>query len=488
MFRVPAATLVTAALAALTFSGCARRPGPETSPGADSTAAASEKAGSYLNVVAPSVVERGADVPLRLRVITSAGAPDYDIAQDLRLRVETSGPAKFSAEGFKFEPTPDGSFEGGGFALETLGVQRIRASVPGDTMAAVANPVNVVEKAEWRVYWGDLNGHSDLSSGPRSPAVFWWYAKSVALLDFAALTDNDKWDEKVFDDPSFAHAADVTKEFDLPGQFVPLLAFEWSSPEHGHRIALFAERPASLPSVASGVDTPQKLRAAVGEKSLLLLAHPSGSAANPPADPALAGGEDLVEIYSGLGCFERAGTHRASTRETAGAFVTDLLARGMRPGFFASSDTRFTTPGNPRTPLHGDLIHPGGLTAVLAKELTREAILDALRAGRCYATTGPRFLLEFHVDGHVMGSEVRVPKGTVANAYGSLGSVTNWTRVEIVGPDGALGVLTPPADNADVVELLAKTPPVNAPTWLYLRGVDEHGDMAWSSPVYLSPE
>jgi hypothetical protein len=49
-------------------------------------------------------------------------------------------------------------------------------------------------------------------------------------------------------------------------------------------------------------------------------------------------------------------------------------------------------------------------------------------------------------------------------------------------------VLTPPPDKADVVELRAKTPPVTAPTWVYLRGVDERGDMAWSSPVYLTPK
>lgn len=125
---------------------------------------------------------------------------------------------------------------------------------------------------------------------------------------------------------------------------------------------------------------------------------------------------------------------------------------------------------------------------MLAKELTRAAVLDALRERRCYATTGPRFLLEFTVNGHVMGSEIRVPRGSVADVYGSLGSVTKWTRVEIMGPKGAIGVLTPPAENADVVELTAKTPSVDSPAWFYLRGVDENGDMAWSSPVYLSPE
>jgi hypothetical protein len=168
--------------------------------------------------------------------------------------------------------------------------------------------------------------------------------------------------------------------------------------------------------------------------------------------------------------------------------VTDLIGRKFRPGFVATSDSRLTTPGNPRAPRHGDHLYPGGLTAVLAKELTREAVLDALRARRCYATTGPRFLLEFTVDGAPMGSDLRVKRGHVAEVYGSLGSGTNWTRLEILAPTGTLGVLVPQPPNADVVELTAKTAPVTEPTWVYLRGVDERGDMAWSSPIYLIPD
>jgi hypothetical protein len=194
-----------------------------------------------------------------------------------------------------------------------------------------------------------------------------------------------------------------------------------------------------------------------------------------------------VEIYSALGVFERPGTHRPSTRETTGAFVTDLLGRQFRGGFVANSDTRLTTPGNSRAPLAGDHRYPGGLTAILARELTREAVLEALRARRCYATTGPRFLLEFTVDGAQMGSELTVKRGHVAEVYGSVGANTNWTRVEILGPGGPLGVLTPAPPNADVVELRAQTPPLREPTWVYLRAVDERGDMAWSSPVWLIP-
>ncbi|MFN8177401.1 MAG: CehA/McbA family metallohydrolase [bacterium] len=495
--------LAIVASALLACSGCGGRETKPTHAGktakagkagkavaaADSGGVAA-KSGNYLHMVVPSVVQRDSAFAVRMRLITYAGLPNYDVEGTLRMRVETWGASKFPEGGLKLEPATEGFYVGNGIRLEDKGVQLLRGSVPDDTVKAIANPVNVVDQVEWRIFWGDLNGHTDLSSGSLAPAVYWWYARAVALLDFVALTDNDKWKTKTLDDSTYAEVAHNLQQFDKPGEFVPLLGFTWTSAEHGDRLVLFSQPPKSLPTPRSGVDTPAKLRAALPAGSIVALAHPSGSTEASPADPAEVGTsrEGLVEIYSELGIFERAGTHRPSTRETAGASVDDLLGHGLRPGFIATSDTHLTTPGNPRALIDGDRRYPGGLTAVLAKELTRAAVLDALRARRCYATTGQRVLLEFTVDGQMMGSEIRVKKGHVAEAYGSLGAVAKWTRVEIVGPAGAIGVLTPDPKDADVVQLRAKTPPVQQATWLYLRGVDERGDMAWSSPVYLIPD
>jgi hypothetical protein len=222
----------------------------------------------------------------------------------------------------------------------------------------------------------------------------------------------------------------------------------------------------------------------------VLVPHPSGSEHSPATpvksvDPASAG---LVEVYSALGSFEAPGSTRASSKETPGSFVADFLAAGWRPAFVATSDSKLSMPGNPRGFGGEDGRWSVGLTAVLAKELTRASVLEALRARRCYATTGPRYLLEFTVDGNQMGSELRVKKGHKAKVYGSLGATTNWMKVEILAPGGAIATLVPEGDHRDVIELEAETAAVTAPTWVYLRGVDELGGMAWSSPVYLLPE
>ena len=421
-------------------------------------------------------------------MLTQAGLPDYDF--EGAFRIQASSPDTEFPEDMVVEPMQEGWFRVQDLVFPQGGVQYIKGSVPGDTVQALANAFNVVEDPEYKVFWGDLNGHTDLSSGVKAPGVYFWFARAVSLLDFVVLTDNDAEEslQKVLDDVAFADIAQlVDEEKNDPGAFVAMVGMEWTSREHGNRLVYFSETPETLPTVAAGYDTPEKLRAALPPGSVVAVPHPSGSALSPPLDPASLAGEELVEMYSSVGVFEAAESLRPSSQETPGRFVQDLLAAGHRFGILGNSDTRLSTPGNPRGFSTDDHPYPGGLTAVLAKELTRESILEALRERRCYATTGVRYLMEFTVDGQPMGSEIRVPAGHQAQVYGALGSTSRWTRIEFIGPDGTVELLTPEGGDADVVELEA-TMPVNEPTYVYLRGVDEFGGMCWSSPVFLLPE
>ena len=58
--------------------------------------------------------------------------------------------------------------------------------------------------------------------------------------------------------------------------------------------------------------------------------------------------------------------------------------------------------------LHGWRPFSGGLTGVMAEDLTRTSILEAVRKGRVYPTTGNRTLLSFSLNEQPMGSELRL--------------------------------------------------------------------------------
>src|SRR5262249_20072023 len=101
----------------------------------------------------------------------------------------------------------------------------------------------------------------------------------------------------------------------------------------------------------------------------------------------------VVEIYSDWGRFEW--------------LLRDALERGYKVGVVANSDGHKGRPGasHPGASTFGAY---GGLTCVLAEALTRDAVFDAIRQRRCYATTAAqRIHVELSVDGLPMGAEGR---------------------------------------------------------------------------------
>jgi len=76
------------------------------------------------------------------------------------------------------------------------------------------------------------------------------------------------------------------------------------------------------------------------------------------------------------------------------SIVRDFLNRGGKTGFVKGTDT-----------------HEGksaARTAVLARELTREAIFEALRNRRNYAVSNALIVLEFKINEHDMGEEIEI--------------------------------------------------------------------------------
>ena len=125
----------------------------------------------------------------------------------------------------------------------------------------------------------------------------------------------------------------------------------------------------------------------------------------------------------------------------------------------------------------------GGLTAVIAPELTREAIIQALRERRCYATTGARMVLDFRVNGHGMGEEITTAAPDVAVTARVLGAAP-LARLEVVCNGSA--VLSQSA--TDRVATLSETLTLSEEqtSYLYLRATQSDGHVAWSSPIWVS--
>jgi hypothetical protein len=98
-----------------------------------------------------------------------------------------------------------------------------------------------------------------------------------------------------------------------------------------------------------------------------------------------------VEIYSAWG--------------SSSGSSSSSLALGHRVGVVAGSDGHKGRPGA-SYPGASQFGAYGGLTGIIADELTPDAIFDAIRARRCYATTGQRIVLRVQANSAPMGSEI----------------------------------------------------------------------------------
>jgi hypothetical protein len=365
------------------------------------------------------------------------------------------------------------------FVARTEGVHRIRARGPGG-LVGESNPLLVAPQAP-RLCWGDLHGHSHFSDGTGTPEDYFRYARDVAGLDVAALTDHDHWGTRHLDERPdlWDETRASVARFDAPGRFVALLGYEWTSWLHGHRhVLFFGEEGRIFSSLDAATDTPSELWMALrGQRALTFPHHPAGSsmALNWAfrSDPVL---EPLVEIVSLHGSSESADSPGPIRSAVSGNTVRDALALGRRFGFVGSGDSHHGHPGVPQP----DKVQ-GGLAGIRCEARNREAIFDALRERHTYATNGPRIWLEARLDGAAMGAVLP-------------GRRRAELAVEVVG--------TGPLDRVDVVrsgaivERLAAGGALEltrslsldalAPgEWVYVRAVQRDGGAAWSSPFFF---
>lgn len=400
----------------------------------------------------------------------------------------------------------------------------------------VSNAVRIGRRARGP-FWGDLHGHSKLSSDGMGADPY-GYARDVAGLDFAAVTDHaedlgaDGYEQLL----RWARAAH------RPGRFITVLADErnpdgWT----GHHNVYFRDeatfarcrlRPGCFPR-NSPEESQESMRALLANtKGCLVVPHHTGMSWRTLPKPGSIGDavdldavrddrglRPVMEIYSHHGqseCYApghilayefnrmRNPESRSNTSVPGPYYAQAYWLAGRRLGVIGSSDEHSGQPGR----------RHGGLAAIFATSLTRGGLFDALHARHCYATTGERILLEFSVDGVQMGQQERRPTDQKLSIRLKVWATAGLIRVDILrcrfgtdhefrlihseSPRAATGtgVNDPRSAGLQTMVLdhaveLDDADPRPGPAAYYARVVQEPVDwpgMAWSSPVWIDPE
>lgn len=352
--------------------------------------------------------------------------------------------------------------------------------------------------AQYQVYWGDVHGHTSHSDGEGSLDDFFVHAQDVSKLDFAIVTDHDFGNGKPswrMPQETWTLTQDKADQYTVNGEFVAIAGYEWTSAPkywtdveddtvserlfsgapkfYNHKTVYFPSRVKHLFSAKDDAyKSPDLLAAAVlNAGGLINNAHPN-------ALPDTKDQFDYKPCYypvianTEIGSDTLYGTNGELYQIGWEQVVRDFLSRGGKTGFVKGTDTH-----------EGK---PVARTAVFAKELTREAIFDALRHRRSYAVSNTKIILDFRINGHYMGEEI-VIKGKPRIAVSVRG--TDTLKDLAIIRDGFILHSVSPEGNLVKFEYVDNA--FEGDSYYYLRVTqidkDKFGNpsRAWSSPIWV---
>ena len=354
-----------------------------------------------LVVIAPSVATPDESVWCGVKLEDRWGNPCRDYRGEVLIH---EGKVQGLPNTYTFSDSDQGVHRFEGLTVSEPGIHTVHAQTQDGKLRSESNPLVCSETLGGaRPFWGDLHGQSEETVGTNPVSSYFAFARDSALVDFAGHQGNDFqitsaiWDE-------IKHQANAHND---PGRFVSFVGWEWSgnTPVGGDHNVYYLDDDGPLHR-SSHVLIPDKsdlqtdclhvndLYKALKGQEAMLVPHVGGRYANLEwHDPDL---EAVVEVYSEWGEFEW--------------FLKEAIERGYRVGFTAGSDDHKGRPGAAYSG-SGSFGVYGGLTCIQTEELSRKGIWEAIKARRCYGTSGQRILINAAADGHPMGSAFTTSEG-----------------------------------------------------------------------------
>lgn len=455
---------------------------------------------SKIVITGPSFVKKNQSFETTVRILDQYGNPAEDYSGTVSFK--STDPDAILPEPYTFDLTDKGVHVFHQNILNTKGIHYITVKDLAYNFEDESNPISDLEATpEYNLYWGDLQGHHGhifYESGKLN-SQYYNYARDVSDLDFTCETAKSSSYWNVAD--TWAQLSKCCHSYNNPGEFVTFLGFEWMGKKgQGHHCVYYLEdyQPYYSPDKESS-DTLIELWGLLSDKNAITIPHATiytGFNWNDHNDKL----RPLVEIYSEWGSSEENRTlsiqESYSLREYfkmlankvlyLGKFgsVRQGLSKGNKMGFIACSDTHLGLPGGILKGRHS----VGGLTAVYSKSLSRSNIWESLINRRTYGTTGARILLNFEINGHMMGEEFEtVSYPTVKlNAAGT----HDIKKIDIVkcnyNASKRSFICYSKRSDRRIINLSWTDTNFTQDCFYYARVTQHDGNMAWSSPIWVN--
>ncbi|MCF6175309.1 MAG: DUF3604 domain-containing protein [Victivallaceae bacterium] len=333
------------------------------------------------------------------------------------------------------------------------------------------------------IYWGDVHTHSSYSNDcfqrsamDMTPGDLMDFARFRSGLDFFAVTDHHQpWDKPAnhIGELHWEQTLEDIKAKSINNEFIVFPGLEFRCPR-GDTAVIFNGFPSYEAITNVKISDIRKVWELIKDCDLITIPHfhNGGSLSDDewyyPTDSRF---EPVIEIYSDHGSYEREQVLE-NGRAWCKQFRKDRCAEhflnaGYKYGFGANSDD------------HKGHVGVNGITAIYAKELTRDAIFAAYRQRNVYGTTNARIRLLFTANDQLMGSCI---KNTDAKEFLIDVIGENFLKKVEIFKDGNLFKMFEPEGKAFKTELKFNDSAIS--NW-YVRVTQQDNHIAWSSPIWF---
>lgn len=442
---------------------------------------------SKIILTSPSVVRENEEFEIKAMFVDRFSNPILKIALDGLVMVMTNLETGIPTE----VPYKDGGFKA---AMVMEGFYTITVK---ETSLEVINTVVLCDNTAERLYWGDTHTHSNLTANIRDndhksdPRQSYLYARDISKLDYICLSEQTfSFDGDAalnIDKATWQKMGEASDAHYKPGELVTFTGFELHD-KRGDTVLLFKDSLLDYP-YPENIDRIQDVWAFYKDRPFLSIPHLhrycNGRKTLDQQDIKHGGfqlsnwegnpkEEVLAEVFSSQwGRFEHQNHPMIlkARRNVKGNTISEFLNRGKRWGIVANSDGHDGNPGY------------GGLTGVYAPDKTRESIFDGLQNRRTIASTHPRVLIDYNVDGFDFGEEIDIPETDYRTINLKVLAPLKIKNVEVIKNGSVYKKIE--VNSNFINEEIIDDQITKEETYYYIRVNLADGHIAWASPIWF---
>lgn len=321
---------------------------------------------------------------------------------------------------------------------------------------------------DYQVYYGHLHNHTGYSDGEETPEEAYTHARDVAGLDFMGIAEHGI----LMSSSEWSSLKEIANDINSDGEFITFWGFEWSSNSlYGHVSVVNTDDYTNAISTFSFSDLKSWLD---NQDGIAFFNHPGREDnglefthfESDPNDSFVG-----IELWNKSTGFEEYYYNDGYHSDDNGmGFYDEALQRGWKIGALGSHDHHGTSWGETDRAM-----------AILANELTRTALFEAIKERRFYSTEDRSIALSFTSNNAEMGSTIEENSAQLLQieTYDSEGE--NFTTIELYR-NGELFYIW---DINDVHPILSKSITPSEGEYYYVKITQGDGDEAISSPIFF---